>query len=817
AGTLVRRLSLALSLAAWSVFATALLVVHAQLQRDLSEQTGRQMHAAVERAAADLDTRVAERLRALDAVADQWLRSDRDAGHAAQALAGWPVLASMFEIVVVTDADGRIVGDMPARPERRGVVVAAREYFTRARDSAAAVVGEPYIGRVVSRPLLPFAVALRDRSGRFQGIVMGSVELHGGQLFRDLSAASLGERGRYAVVARGGQLLMHPDPARVLGQLPDRAQDQFAHRAIEGWRGWDRLAAPDGAADGVAAAQPLTQAPWIVIGTLPESESGAALRRLDQVLIAAGLGGALLIALLAALISRGSLAPLARLRREVEAIDAGERSVGVSAEGPAEVARVARAFNRLLMTRERAELALSAREAFHRSLSDGAPLGLLLIDDEAQCTYANQGALALTGRSFETLCGAGWRACLHDDDAGALSAAWHRARARRAPFELTVRLVRPDRSTAWTLLRATPLTEGGQTMYLAALLDVTAERAAREAAQRAHAHAQTILDTIQDALFVVDARGRVSDLSPAAERMCGWTRAQAVGVPLGRVVRLIDETDAAVAFDAFGTLMHFASERWQVDGAEGRGAVDIVWRRFGDGGGTDPADSGGVLTLRDARERRAAAQATQWAATHDALTGLPNRRAFDTALDRAHAVFSAGGDNSALLMLDLDGFKAVNDGAGHEAGDAMLGEVAQVLRAQVRTSDLAARIGGDEFAVLLAGCTEVRAAAIAEGIREAIGRIALMRDGRRYGIGVSIGVSSFVATDDSADCPLRRADAATYKAKRIGRNRVALADRPEAPLPPPGASAQCGRGNCSGCEAEAACAVIRVITQGRAD
>jgi diguanylate cyclase (GGDEF)-like protein len=314
----------------------------------------------------------------------------------------------------------------------------------------------------------------------------------------------------------------------------------------------------------------------------------------------------------------------------------------------------------------------------------------------------------------------------------------------------------------------------------------------------------------------------VVDLSPAAERMGGWTRSQALGVPLARVLPLIDEGGVRIGVDAFASTDQFNSDRWHAETLDGTRAVDLQWRRFAGGG------DGGVLTLRDAQERRAAAQAAHWAASHDPLTELPNRRAFDLALGRAYAEFRDGADNSALLMMDLDGFKAVNDGGGHEVGDRMLRAVAQVLRAQVRASDTAARLGGDEFAVLLAGCTEARAAAIGDAIRDAINALSVERDGRRYGVGVSIGVSSFGRGDEGADCPLRRADAAAYAAKRAGRNRVEVASRPQPAAVAVGSPAElhaeqhaephdpaCTRGDCRGCAAAATCDTLRMSVRGR--
>lgn len=787
------RLSASVWVGAVLVFALGMTVVHELVREDVARQTGRQMQSAVTRAAADIDMRISSRLRALDAVAEQ-VRAEDLARDPERLLASRYALASMFDVLVLADASGQVIADYPMRPERRKLNIADREYFTRARDSQGAIVAEPYTGRVILRPLVPFAVALRDEQGRFIGMIMGALELMGGRFLRDIGSAGVGDSGRFMVVSRSAQLLMHP--TRPLGVLPDRHEDQWLHRAAEGWTGWTRINDKDGRPGPVVAAQALGQVPWVVLAHLPAAEADAAVTRLDRIFVLVGAAGTLLLALLTWVVTSGNLGTLARLRRQVESIDAGTRSARVDVAGPVEVQGLARAFNGLLDSQRRMQDALAARESFHRTLSDGSPLAMMLFDRDGNCIYANASALALTGRGFEAIAGRGWRACVYGDDADALRGAWRRANQRRAPFEMTVRLLRPDLSVAWAQLRSTPVDEGGQTQYLAALVDITAERAARDTAQREHRRAQAILNTIQDALFVVDGQGMIGELTPAAEQLCGWSRSQAVGAPVARVLRLVDDDGQPVSFDAYSGDEHFDCERWSADTAEkGRRAVDVVWRRFEGGGG-------GVLTLRDAHERRRAAEEASFAASHDALTALPNRRAFDHALARAHGAFREQAENTVLLMLDLDGFKAVNDGGGHDAGDELLVAVARALRSQVRASDLAARVGGDEFAVLLPGCSEQRAAAIAESIRDAIGRQRVLRAGRAFSVGASIGLSSFTADDESADCLLRRADAAAYAAKRAGRDRVRVAQQPA------------GGGDCEGCENEPACSAIKLAMRG---
>lgn len=182
-----------------------------------------------------------------------------------------------------------------------------------------------------------------------------------------------------------------------------------------------------------------------------------------------------------------------------------------------------------------------------------------------------------------------------------------------------------------------------------------------------------------------------------------------------------------------------------------------------------------LRVVEDITERkRLEAELREIAAT-DMLTGLPNRRAFITRLEEEHARLRRfDGQQAAVLMLDLDYFKNINDTWGHAAGDAVLREVAAVINAQIREVDLCSRLGGEEFAVLLTGAAPVAAREFAERLRRRIAAIAVNHAGDTIKVTVSIGVAALRAMDDSADAALLRADRALYKAKEVGRDRVEI-------------------------------------------
>lgn len=188
----------------------------------------------------------------------------------------------------------------------------------------------------------------------------------------------------------------------------------------------------------------------------------------------------------------------------------------------------------------------------------------------------------------------------------------------------------------------------------------------------------------------------------------------------------------------------------------------------------DGAPAGAVLVLRDMTREQEFITRLSWQASHDYLTGLGNRREFEKRLRGSLKVLKRSRGENALLLLDLDQFKLINDTGGHAAGDHLLREVSALLKNVLRPGDLAARLGGDEFAVLLEDCDAARATTIAERFRGAIQHSTFIWNGRSYKTSVSIGLVTITASDTSVEDILRTADVACYLAKEKGRNRVQI-------------------------------------------
>jgi diguanylate cyclase (GGDEF)-like protein/PAS domain S-box-containing protein len=245
---------------------------------------------------------------------------------------------------------------------------------------------------------------------------------------------------------------------------------------------------------------------------------------------------------------------------------------------------------------------------------------------------------------------------------------------------------------------------------------------------------------------------------------------------LGQPVQMIFGSNAD--YQAFGAQVQVAIQageayvgEWQVLRADGT----LFWARLrGRPVDARDANTGSIWTLNDIDQQIAERSQLEWSATHDVLTGLANRKAFAQRLEHVFGAMPRSMP-AAVVVIDLDHFKPINDTAGHAAGDAMLKAVATAIGSQVRASDLVVRLGGDEFALLLERCPADVAMRIAENVRLAIEAITLSWESRMLQVEASIGVASLTECMSTTDAWLAEADAACYRAKADGRGMVRAA------------------------------------------
>ena len=269
----------------------------------------------------------------------------------------------------------------------------------------------------------------------------------------------------------------------------------------------------------------------------------------------------------------------------------------------------------------------------------------------------------------------------------------------------------------------------------------------------------TLLDDLDDAVLVLDRRGRVLGANPAAEDLLGRRSSAMVGAAAAELLPGM-ATGEPTPGEPSAPQARSAREITLAHSSGAARTIDVVASRLRSGG----RGTAQVLVLRDITERRRWEEALRHQALHDELTGLPNRVLLRERAEALLALSRRRGEKLALLVVDLDRFKEVNDTFGHESGDELLRVIAERLRAGLRDSDVVARLGGDEFAVVLPGTDAATAVRVAQSLRAAVVAALHLRG---YVVAVSASIVAAVAPDDGCDVGtlLQRADVALYLAK----------------------------------------------------
>jgi diguanylate cyclase len=378
---------------------------------------------------------------------------------------------------------------------------------------------------------------------------------------------------------------------------------------------------------------------------------------------------------------------------------------------------------------------------------------------------AEASALAILARS------------VHPEDRAAAWQDVQDAQAGTRPYDSEYRVVWPDGSVRHlrAAARVTRDNQGRPLRMVGVNWDVTDLRRLSTELAEQHELLRVTLQSIGDAVITTDARGHVNWMNPAAERMTGWLAAEAAGRPLVQVFHIVNEETRQPTENPVATCL-------QQGKVVGLANHTLLISRDGDEFGIEDSAApirnsrgevlGVVLVFHDVTEQRRLSGEMSWRASHDALTGLINRAEFETRLRRTLNRAHEDRSQHALMYIDLDQFKLVNDACGHSAGDQLLQQVAKLLGETVRARDTLARLGGDEFAVILEHCTSDQAQRVAQQICDRMDDFRFLHDGRRFRIGASIGLVPVDTRWGTTAAVMQAADTSCYAAKEAGRNRV---------------------------------------------
>ncbi len=371
-----------------------------------------------------------------------------------------------------------------------------------------------------------------------------------------------------------------------------------------------------------------------------------------------------------------------------------------------------------------------------------------------------------------------WYRLVHPDDMARVQMSMRRHLEDESPFfESVHRMKHQNGDWRWMKSRAKAVVDGNGRLIrlLGVEVDITERKLYEDALFREKESAQITLRSIGDGVITTDGNNHVEYVNPVAEELTGWKVDDASGRPIDEIFRGFHEETCEPLENPLAVSI-------RRDRAIKSVRPTLLIRRDGnelyiestaspirDGKGNV---TGGVLVFHDVSESRDLNRRLSYHASHDILTGLVNRREFENRVERALKSAKARETSYALLYLDLDQFKIVNDSCGHSAGDALLGQLGALLKSKIRWRDTLARLGGDEFGVLLESCSLDEAMNTAETLRMAISEYKFVWEERNFRLGVSIGVVPITADNEDVAALLTAADSACAAAKEAGRNRI---------------------------------------------
>lgn len=347
--------------------------------------------------------------------------------------------------------------------------------------------------------------------------------------------------------------------------------------------------------------------------------------------------------------------------------------------------------------------------------------------------------------------------------------------AARVPFKLEFRIAVKDGIRHIRSLANQVLNKDGEVERLLGInLDMTEVKQLNEALYQEKERLHITLDSIGEAVICIDVDLNVTFMNPVAEKMSGWSQESALGISLLTVLRITFGDNGPLMENIYSADMsRTAMEQEVVLHCRNGTSYDIQYS-ITPLSTLDGGSIGSVLVIQDVTESRKMLRQLSYSASHDDLTHLANRVSFENHLKQLLHTVHNSHQRHALVFIDLDRFKAVNDSAGHAAGDALLRELSSLMLSMLRTSDVLARLGGDEFGLLLPDCNIESARFIAGRVINAINDYHFTWEGRLHRIGASAGITLIDDKNHVATEVISQADIACYAAKNSGRGRVCV-------------------------------------------
>jgi len=762
--------------------------------REFKASVASQQFPVVSAVGGELDDKIVAAQRALSAVARSVPPSlMRDPAAMQRFLDGRFDLHQVFgDGTGFFSAEGVLLASAPGQESLIGGNFSSRDFFRQAMASGQPGISEPFPSmKGGAHPVVAFTAPVFDADGRMAGVLGGRVDLLEENFLGRLARLKVGETGNFFLFSRHRQMIVHGGPERVPKGSLAPGRSPLLDRAVAGFEGSGEAVSPSGR-PALCSFRRLKSTGWILATELPCAEAYAPIakaRRLTGYSLALLLPLALVVIwLFMGRLTEPLLLFAARVR-EIGAAGAAYRPIPVTTSD--EIGGLAQAFNAMMQELGSQRRLLESEKSFAEQLLQQTAVPCYVIDAEHRVIIWNRACEELTGVSAERVIGGmePWRAFYQERRRVladiVVDGALHEMADLYTSYADSPLIPEGLRAEGWYRLKdkqrflcfdAAPIrdAEGRVIAAIETLQDVTLRanteaqlRGALDAIKESEERFRRLVELSLDGIAIL-VRRRFVFINPAGCEMLGCLTPDDL---IGRQMRDFVQRESDELFDE------------QMDHAERSGSsAPWIEERLSRGDRTSLEVELGVsrfvyrgeqalqVIFRDITERKLAKARLESLAHYDSLTSLPNRVLFFDRLQHAVTEAKRYQHALALMFLDLDRFKQINDTLGHAAGDAVLIESGRRLKECVRGCDMVARMGGDEFTVILSKLAEeADAAVVADRIIEAFS-LPFDIEGERASVGVSIGICAYPSYQADLDGMVRRADLALYRAKEGGRN-----------------------------------------------
>jgi diguanylate cyclase (GGDEF)-like protein/PAS domain S-box-containing protein len=758
-------------------------MLHADMQRGL----GQQQTSALNLLSQFVSQGLEDRLTALDKVAQQITVAQM---NQAVDLQNRPdqslILQGLFNGgAFVVNPQGLPLADTQTKAGQRGSNFADHDFIAQTLSQNKATIGHPTLSRVLNAPVFGMAAPIHNPKGEVIGTVVGITDLSQPNFLSVISEGKYGETGGYVLLdPQHRRVITASDKRRIFEQLPAVGEIPAIDRFLAGFEGTEIFKNPHGV-EILASDKRLQPSGWILSVVLPTAEAFAPIHEMERRMLIATALLTLFAALLTWWLLGKMLNPaLSTIKALTERTHSGNALVPLEPIGQDEVGALVEGFNALLARVSEQQSAQQRHHAMLARTETVAHLGSwqwdlatdkvtwseelfeifqLEFSDQAP-SFAEQEKLYLSPDLLR------WR------DAVADAIAHHR------PYEIEMTIIRPDGSQRFCVVRGeVEVDEEGSVVRLyGSLQDVTEAKLVQLRVRLA----ANVFDHANEGIAITNADGKILEVNEAFCRITGYNRDEIIG-QTPRILKS-GRQDAAFYQEMWHTLQSVGI--WSGEIWNRRKTGEIHPEILNISAVRDPqgVTQQYVALFSDITRRKEMEDRIHQLAFFDALTNLPNRRLLNDRLSQTLLAIKRSGRFGALMFIDLDNFKPLNDTHGHAMGDLLLIEVANRLKASVREMDTVARIGGDEFVVMLSELdadpelSENQARAVAEKIRSRLAEPYVLTkpesqtDFTEFTHRCTASVGGILVEPCTTDMEAKmvQADAAMYQAKAQGRNQV---------------------------------------------